>query len=132
MPPRIHSFDHVHVFVADREASERWYAEVLGFTRTEELAFWAPGGGPLTVQNADGTVHLALFERPCQECRSTIALRVGADEFRQWRQHLDNVLGSRAVLEDHEVSWSLYFDDLDGNPFEITTYEVEAAKRSLP
>jgi sugar lactone lactonase YvrE len=26
-------------------------------------------------------------------------------------------------LEDHQVSWSLYFSDPDGNPYEITSYE---------
>lgn len=27
---------------------------------------------------------------------------------------------------DHEVSWSIYFKDPDGNPFEDTTYDYEA------
>jgi catechol-2,3-dioxygenase len=29
-------------------------------------------------------------------------------------------------LEDHHVSFSIYFSDLDGNPYEITTYEYTA------
>ena len=131
MPPELQSFDHVHVFVEDREASERWYARVLGFIRSQELEFWATSGGPLTLQNAEATVHLALFERPPQKCRSTIALRVGAAAFFEWAGHLGNTLGRQVLPVDHEVSWSLYFDDPDGNPFEITTYEYEAIKARL-
>ena len=117
------AFDHVHVFVADRAAAEQWYARVLGFKRSQELEFWAVDGGPLTIQDDSGAVHLALFERPRQPCRSTIALRVSAAEFAHWQAHLAQVLPSQVTEEDHSVSVSLYFADPDGNPYEITTYE---------
>lgn len=128
MTPDIQAFDHIHVYVADRAAAEAWYRQVLGFTRIPELAFWAEGGGPLTVQNASGSVHIALFERPRQACRSTIALRVGASGYREWKQHLHAVLAGKVNEEDHEAALSLYFSDPDGNPYEITTYEVAQAK----
>ena len=64
MTPILQGVDHIHVFVADREVSEQWYASVMGFKRTPELEFWGPDGGPLTIGNPSGTVHLALFERP--------------------------------------------------------------------
>lgn len=131
MPPRLDAIDHIHVLVADRQASERWYAEVLGFLRVEELAFWSPGGGPLTIANPEGTVHLALFERPPERSRSTIAFGVDATEFCRWQAHLGAVFGRELKAEDHQVSWSLYFDDPDGNPFEITSYEHEAIERAL-
>ena len=115
--------DHVHVFVSDRAAAEKWYARVLFLGRLPELAFWASDGGPLTLGNSAGSVHLALFERPSMPCRSTIALAVGAAEFLEWREHLTQVLGGPVEVQDHTVSWSLYFADPDGNPFEITSSE---------
>lgn len=131
MPPEIEGFDHIHVHVADRPAAERWYARVLGFLPSPELTFWAPDGGPLTLQNASGTVHLALFERPRESNRSTIALRTGADEFAHWLRHLRAELGDAVTVDDHDVSVSLYFRDPDGNPYEITTYEYTNARQLL-
>jgi catechol-2,3-dioxygenase len=128
MPPPILAFDHVHVFVQDRAAAERWYAKVLGLSRSRELEFWATGGGPLTLQNESGTIHLALFERENKPCRSTVALRVSGAEFSSWRTHLERELAGKVTFEDHGASVSVYFSDPDGNPYELTTYEVAAAK----
>lgn len=124
--PAVGGIDHVHVFVADRSAAVDWYERVLGMTPVADLAFWAPDGGPLTLTDAAGTVHLALFERPPAPCRSTIALRADAVSFLGWRAHLARTLGTTLEPVDHQVSWSLYFIDPDGNPFEITTYDYAA------
>lgn len=123
MAPDLKGIDHVHVFVSDRVAAEAWYRRVLGFERLPELAFWATGGGPLTLANNAGSIHLALFEKPREKCRATVALGAGADEFLAWRTHLEAVFGRDIEAVDHQVAWSLYFEDPDGNPFEITTYE---------
>jgi catechol-2,3-dioxygenase len=32
------------------------------------------------------------------------------------------------AVEDHTVALSLYFQDPDGNPYEITSYEYASAK----
>ena len=127
--PTLDRVDHVHVYVADRAAALPWYASVLGFAPVPELAFWAADGGPLTVSNPSGTIHLALFERGVQTCRSTIALAANATEFLAWRAHLEAVLGRAVAAVDHQVSWSMYFADPDANPFEITSgeYAVLAA-----
>ena len=129
--PAIRSIDHIHVYVTDRAAAERWYEQVLGLQRIEAYAFWAAGGGPLTLANAQGSVHIALFERPAQKCRSVIAFGVGAAEFVAWKSHLTQALGQAPSLEDHDLSVSLYFSDPDGNPYEITTYDYQAAKDGL-
>lgn len=123
MPLRLQAFDHVHIYVQNRDAAERWYGRILGLTRTKNLEFWAIDGGPLTLENDTGAIHLALFERPVQPCRSTIALRVSGTEFHAWRAHLERELPEGVTFEDHEASVSIYFADPDGNPFEITSYE---------
>lgn len=124
MVPELQAFDHVHVYVVNRTRSEDWYRRVLGLQRSPELAFWAEGGGPLTVQNPSGSIHIALFERPAQPCRSVVALRVGARAYGAWKAHLQAELRGEVSEEDHLVSRSLYFQDPEGNPYEITTYEM--------
>jgi catechol-2,3-dioxygenase len=131
MVPTLKDVDHIHVYVADRAASEAWYARVMGLTRVAELEFWAPDGGPLTIGNASGSIHLALFERPPQECRSTVALSTTPTEFLAWRKHLAQVFERPIEAVDHEVSWSMYFRDPDGNPYEITSYEYAALAPEL-
>ena len=74
MAPKLTGIDHIHVFVSDRRAAEDWYRRVLGLVRAPALETWAGGGGPLTIADESGRVHLALFERPGQSCRSAIAL----------------------------------------------------------
>lgn len=115
MIPALQRIDHIHVFVSDRPAAEAWYGAVLGFGRIKELEFWAPDGGPLTLSDRSGIVHLALFERRPEPCRSTIALATSAGDFLAWREHLAAALPVPVALEDHEVSWALYFKDPDGN-----------------
>ena len=128
MAPALLGFDHIHVYVPDRAVAEAWYARVLGLTRSPELEFWAEDGGPLTLQDPDNTVHIALFERPHQKNRATVALRVSAEAFARWRSHLAAFPELSVSVEDHAVSMSLYFSDPDGNPYELTTYEYTAAK----
>jgi len=131
MTPTLERFDHIHIFVSDRAAAEQWYARVMGFTRVDALEFWAPDGGPLTISNRSGAIHLALFERPAETCRSTVALAADATQFVAWRAHLTQVLARIIEPEDHQVSWSLYFTDPDGNPFEITSYDYAALASKL-
>jgi len=133
MIPTFDRIDHVHVYAADRAKAERWYAEVMGFSRVPELEEWAADGGPLTLGNASGSVHFALFERPPQAGaeHSTIALATGPEEFVAWRDHLAKALGHPVEVVDHRLSWSLYFRDPDGNPWEITTYQHAAAATLL-
>ena len=128
MAPPLLGFDHIHVFVEDRAAAEAWYAKVMGLARIPELEFWTVDGGPLTLQDPDNTVHIALFERPRQKNRATVALRVNAEAFALWRGHLASFPEVSVSMADHAVALSLYFSDPDGNPYEITTYEYTAAK----
>jgi catechol-2,3-dioxygenase len=122
MIPAFDRIDHIHLYATHRNKAEQWYADVMGFSRVRELESWAEKG-PLTLANSSGTVHIALFEAPAQACRSVIALSVGAEEFIAWRQHLVDTLKRPVEAEDHQLSWSLYFEDPDGNPWEITSYQ---------
>jgi catechol-2,3-dioxygenase len=38
---------------------------------------------------------------------------------------------SAADVVDHDKSWSIYFNDPYGNPFEITTYDYETVRQQL-
>ena len=131
MTPSLDRIDHIHVYVTDREVSEQWCDEVLGLSRMTDLESWATDGGPLTVANEAGTVHLALFERKPQPSRSTIAFGVTAPAFIAWRKHLGAALDGPPIAEDHEQSWSLYFFDPDGNPCEIATHEYAAVEELM-
>ncbi len=129
MAPGLDRIDHIHVYVTDRSAAEAWYERVLGFRRAAALGFWATDGGPLTLADASGQLHIALFERPHQHCRSTVAFGVGGAALLQWQHHLGQQLGRTPELVDHKVSWSIYFSDPDGNPYEITSNEDPRAAR---
>jgi catechol-2,3-dioxygenase len=60
-----------------------------------------------------------------------VALRVDAAGFLDWLAHLETALGRTMKAVDHSVSWSLYFEDPDGNPYEITSYEYAVLQGRL-
>jgi catechol-2,3-dioxygenase len=121
MLPKLNGIDHVHVYVKSWSEAEPWYRDVLGFTRLEAFEVWAVDGGPLTLEDQSGKVHLALFES-AQAPTSTIAFGASGEEFLAWKTHLeDHSLKLR--ISDHTLAWSLYFHDPFGNMHEITTYD---------
>jgi catechol-2,3-dioxygenase len=122
MIPTFDRIDHIHVHVADRNRAEQWYADVMGFRRMPELESWADGG-PLMLENSSGTVRIALFESAAPQCRSTTALVASPEEFVAWRRHLIEQLKRPVEPEDHQLAWSLYFEDPDANTWEITSYQ---------
>ena len=128
--PRLDGVDHVHVYVASWDAAERWYEDVLGFKRVESLMSWAVKGGPLTLENPDKTLHLALFEKENHKGDSVIAFGATGANFLAWKTHLENK-GLKLRIADHQLSYSLYFTDPDANMHEITTYDREAVARQL-
>jgi catechol 2,3-dioxygenase-like lactoylglutathione lyase family enzyme len=130
--PPLAGVDHVHVLVRDRAAAAAWYREVMGLAPVPELEVWQADGGPLTLADARGQVHIALFERaPSADNKAVIALGVDATAFVQWHEHLTRALGTAPAFVDHDLSLSLYFRDPDGNPYEITTYDVTSARSAL-
>jgi catechol 2,3-dioxygenase len=123
MPPKLDGFDHIHVYVPNRERAATWYKEVLGFTINRNLEIWAEDEhGPLTIEDSTGKIHLALFKVENHTPSTAIAFKASGQEFIEWKSHLEkeNMLLRCA---DHKLSWSLYFNDLDKNMHEITTYQ---------
>jgi catechol-2,3-dioxygenase len=124
MTPSLKNIDHVHIMVRDRAAAEAWYAQALGFARVKAFEGWAVDGGPLTIADADGGIHLALFEGTPTTARSVVAFGASAAQFDAWRVHLAQALGREMEVIDHGMAQSIYFKDPEGNPYEITTYEI--------
>lgn len=125
---KITKIDHVHVYVENIALAEKWYKDVLDFTRDESLYFWFEQGGPLVISNND--VSLSLFPRKHQTPGHTIAFAVEASVFTE----LIPTLRQKDIpftLCDHDVSVSLYLCDLSENSIEFTCYDYAEAKQAL-
>lgn len=128
--PKLTGIDHIHVYVPDREKAALWFEEILGFKVEEYLRVWATDGGPLTISDESGTVHLALFERSGGEPSTAIAFAADGTNFVEWKRLLES-RGVLARCTDHDLAWSLYFHDPYENMYEITTYDHAAVSQSL-
>jgi catechol 2,3-dioxygenase-like lactoylglutathione lyase family enzyme len=133
---RVQRLDHVHVFVSDRAAAVAWYAEVLGLEKRYDYTEHGDPRGPIVLSSDGGETHLALFERRRQRPSDgpgsqTVAFRVAGAGFLRFLGRLADLdlrgaQGARVMaddLVDHGNSYSIYFCDPDGNPYEITTYD---------
>ena len=134
---RVEGLDHVHVYVRDRAEAAKWYGSVLGFRKDARFGSWARElGGPLTLTAGDGVTHLALFEDTKRAGKATtVALRVDGAAFVSFHRRAPQLplfdkrrRPSPPHLQDHALSLSLYFNDRDGNPIELTTYEVDLVR----
>jgi catechol 2,3-dioxygenase-like lactoylglutathione lyase family enzyme len=136
--------DHVELFVADWDDAAAWYERVLGVTPDASLAEWSETGtGPLMLA-VDDTTKLALFERETATRGEAVsphrvAFQTDADGFLSFLDHLealdltnrDGDPVSAADVVDHDLSYSLYFTDLDGNWLELTTNDHDAVAAEL-
>ena len=135
---RVDGIDHVELFVSDREAAVDWYQTVLGLETQHAFDRWADTGGPVLCSSDGGATNLAFFE---DERRSggestgfrRVAFEVSADGFHAFLERSEELAlynpdgGRLEELEvvDHELSYSVYFCDPDGNRLEVTTYEYD-------
>jgi catechol 2,3-dioxygenase-like lactoylglutathione lyase family enzyme len=138
----MYQLDHIHIEVKDRQKAAAWFKDLLGFHPDLKLLHWTDDPvGPLILNSSGGHTCLALFARGCAKASrdATIAFRTRGDNFLSFAARLDHlnlvdrddlVLTSQSIV-DHDVSWSIYFMDLDGNRFEITTYDYDQVSEHL-
>jgi catechol 2,3-dioxygenase-like lactoylglutathione lyase family enzyme len=136
--------DHVELFVADWEDAAEWYERVLGLTPNASFGEWsATGTGPLMLA-VDDTTKLALFERETATRGEAVSPRrvafgIDATGFLAFLDRLgtldltdrDGDPVSADDVVDHDLSYSLYFTDPDGNPLELTTNDHDAVAAEL-
>jgi catechol 2,3-dioxygenase-like lactoylglutathione lyase family enzyme len=128
MAIQLEGIDHVEVFVRNLEQAQRWYADVLGL---QEVYRWNPepvmigvGGTKLALFLAKGSGPLTPGVRQAQPPIRwhRVAFRTDADGFARAQEHLTALgIKFRGPI-DHRTAQSVYFEDLDGNPLEITYY----------
>lgn len=125
MPFRPVRIDHVEVFVRDIDASMRWYGKVLGLT---EVMRWDPepvmigaGGTMLALfRAAQGATRATTGEAPTALRWHRVAWRTDRAGFDEAQNHLASLGIPFAGPMDHKKTLSIYFDDPDGHPLEIT------------
>lgn len=141
---KVDQIDHIHVFVPDQYQAAQWYKKVLGLEILKEHEDWAVEDGPLTISSNGGDTSLALFKgepigNSAQDYRRNIAFRVSGEGFLTFLKRLDQLeikdkRGKALTVSDvvdHERSYSIYFSDPYGNPYELTTYDYGLVKAGL-
>lgn len=142
--PFITGIDHVELYVSDLEEATTWYERVFGFSPDDDYEVWRQrDGGPLILTVTEST-KLAMFERESAirgdgVSPNQIAFQTDADGFLAFLDRLDSLDltdrdGDPVTCEDvvdHDLSYSLYFTDLDENRVELTTNEYEIVASQL-
>jgi catechol 2,3-dioxygenase-like lactoylglutathione lyase family enzyme len=122
----LEAIDHVALSVEDVERSAQWYVDVLGFERQHDDVW---GGTPVFVGKNDAAI--ALFPVRVGGSAKAPGPRILHFAFRATRSNFlkaQQELKDRKIrfeFQDHEISHSIYFSDLDGHKIEITTYELK-------
>ena len=119
---RVEGLDHVALNVADQDASERWYRDVLGLER-EHAEAWGDTPVALMAQGSGVALFSAAQHGEGGVSVSHVAFRVDRENF----EAAQDDLRRRDIafeIDDHGVSHSIYFLDPDGLKLELTTYEV--------
>ncbi len=124
---RIDQLDHVEVFVRNIDAAVAWYDRILGL---KVVRRWDPapvmigaGGSMIALFQArrDGPNNGDDDAQPAIRWRR-VAWRVAPEEFEAAQLHLKQCHVEFTGPIDHDGPLSIYFNDLDGNPLEITCY----------
>lgn len=140
---RVQQIDHVELFVPDQYEAAGWYRDIFGLEILKDFEHWA-NGGPLMISSNDGGTMLALFRGEPPGQRGTIgyrrvAFRVDGEGFLEFLDRLEahpvnTSRGEplkRSDVSDHGLSYSVYFLDPWGHPYEITTYDYDLVQARL-
>ncbi|MDH3339996.1 MAG: VOC family protein [Nitrosopumilus sp.] len=136
----IEGIDHIEIFVKDRAKASKWYEEIFGFQIIRELKFWSENNGPLFVGDLNNDIKIALFEgsKDNNSSINRIAFRTSGEKFVDFINRLDNMelfflkdKVTKKKIVDHDLSYSIYFDDPDGNKLELTCYDHDFVKSKI-
>ncbi len=91
---------------------------------------------PLMLTHDCGSTMLALFTGEATETGRNrgwrrVAYRAGGDEFISFLVRFEASGQPIKGPVDHNLSWSVYFSDLWGNPLEVTSYDYAMVKAVL-
>ncbi|MEO0918137.1 MAG: VOC family protein [Pseudomonadota bacterium] len=134
---KISALDHVHLYVANPEAAAAWYGRVLGL---EVLPSSKRLHGGKYMATPRGQYCATIFPgKPPSDGDHTTAFRVPGRVFMEFGEQLphSDVSGRSGDLlqasnaADHDLAFSYYFQDPDGNHLELTTYDHELVRRWL-
>ena len=135
----IEDVDHIEIFVEDRIKAAKWYEKIFGLSIIKEYELWS-SIGPLFIGNKDKSIKLAMFEGKKDNDGSInrMAFRTSGKNFVDFITRIVDMqvffLKHRVTKEnlvDHEISYSIYFEDLDGNKLELTCYEYDFVKSKI-
>lgn len=125
----LEGIDHVALAVPEVERTVAWYVEVLGLERQHE-GRW--NGVPTFV--GKGAPGIAFFPEPsrgqAKQSRGGAMLHLAFRTSRDGFVRAQRELGRRDIpfeFQDHGISHSIYFRDLNDLQLEITTYKVSAS-----
>ena len=121
---KIQNIDHIHVIVSDRQKALDWYNNILGLKPSEEIIV-LPESGPLMIRNNEGNINIALFKGTLKDNKAVIAFKVSGEEFINCHNKINDLLTKNIEIVDHDIQFSIYFEDPFGNPYEITSYDYD-------
>jgi catechol 2,3-dioxygenase-like lactoylglutathione lyase family enzyme len=125
---RVKHIDHVELLVPDIGKTESWYRKVLGLKRVQA---WDPE----PVMIGAGETMLALFTSPRAKGRLAgkkksghrvsygylrVAFLTNRSGFKKAQKRLKKLGVDYRGPVDHDTTFSIYFQDLNGLPLEIT------------
>ena len=121
---KLQNIDHIHVFVSDWQMALDWYNNILGLKPSEEIVVLSESG-PLMIRNNERNINIALFKGKRNDNHTVIAFKVSGEEFINCHNTINPSLTEYLEVVDHDIQFSIYFEDPFGNPYEITSYDYD-------